>query len=100
MNIRLLPPAPVSDQTRVVNGRSYFAAPGSVIDVYDADAAMPEANSWIAVAPSGPTSARPVTTLGLYTASAGQCFFFDTTISKLVIYDGASWRDPVTGNAV
>jgi hypothetical protein len=99
MNIRLLPPVSVSEQTRVVNGRSYTAAPGSVIDVYDADAEQLEANGWIPIAPSGPTSARPTGTLGLYSAAAGQSFF-DTTIGKYIVSDGVSWRDPANGNAV
>jgi hypothetical protein len=87
MNIRLLPPVSVPAQTRVVNGRSYTAAPGSVIDVYDADAEQLQANGWIPVAPSGPTGARPSGTLGLYTAAAGSTFF-DMTLGKLIISDG------------
>jgi hypothetical protein len=62
MNIRLLPPVAATLQTRVFNGRSYSAAPGSVIDVLDADAQELEANGWVPVAPSGPTSARPTGT--------------------------------------
>jgi hypothetical protein len=96
MNIRLLPPVEVSEQTRVVNGRSYTAAPGNVIDVYDADAQVLEANGWLPVAPSGPASARPAGTLGLYSAAAGQQYF-DTTLGKLIFSDGQTWRDPATG---
>jgi hypothetical protein len=99
MNIRLLPPVAAALQTRVVNGRSYSAAPGGVVDVYDADAQELEANGWIAVAPSGPTSARPTGTLGQYTATPG-FLYYDTTISKLVIFDGANWRDPSNGSSV
>jgi hypothetical protein len=99
MNIRLLPPVAVAAQTRIVNGRSYSSTPGNTLDVYDADAQELEANGWIAVAPSGPTSARPTGTLGQYTATPG-FLYYDTTISKLVISDGLTWRDPATGNAV
>jgi hypothetical protein len=99
MNIRLLPPVPVSKQTIAINGRGYSAAPGSVVDVLDVDAQELQANGWIPVAPSGPTSARPTGTLGLYSAAAGQTFY-DTTIGKLIISDGQSWRDPATGGAV
>jgi hypothetical protein len=99
MNIRLLPPVSASAQTRVVNGRSYTASPGSVVDVYDADAQELEANGWIPVAPSGPTSARPAGTLGQYTNLPGS-MFYDTTISKLIFSDGQAWRDPSNGNAV
>src|ERR1700751_821054 len=99
MNIRLVPPVSVSGQTRVVNGRTYSSTPGRVGDVFDADAEQLEANSWIPVAPSGPTSARPTGALGLYSAAAGQSYF-DTTLGKLIISDGQAWRDPATGNAV
>jgi hypothetical protein len=99
MNIRLLPPVSVSEQTLVIHGRSYSAAPGNFLDVLDADAQELEANGWIAIAPSGPSSARPVGTLGVFSASAGQSFF-DTTLGKLIISDGQTWRDPATGGAV
>jgi hypothetical protein len=99
MNIRLLPPVEVAEQTRVVNGRSYTAAPGSTLDVLDSDAQVLMANNWVFVAPSGPTSARPTGTLGLYSAAAAQTFF-DTTLGKLIVSDGQTWRDPSTGNAV
>ena len=99
MNIRLLPPVSASEQTRVINGRTYSTAPGNVIDVWDADAQQLQANGWIPVAPSGPTSARPTGALGLYSAAAGQSYF-DTTLGKLIISDGQNWRDPANGNAV
>jgi hypothetical protein len=70
MNIRLLPPTEAALQTCAFKGRSYSAAPGSVIDVYDADAATLQANGWIYVAPSGPTSSRPTGTLGPYSAAS------------------------------
>jgi hypothetical protein len=73
--------------------------PGSFLDVMDADAGVLQANGWIYVAPSGPTSARPVGRLGLYQSAPGSTFW-DTTIGKLIISDGQSWRDPVNGNAV
>jgi hypothetical protein len=99
MNIRLLPPIEPSHDAYVINGRSYSASPGSVLDVLDYDAAVLEANGWIHVAPSGPTSARPTGRLGLYSAAAGQSYF-DTTLGKLIISDGQNWRDPANGNAV
>jgi hypothetical protein len=99
MNIRLLPPISVPAQTRVVNGRTYSSTPGNVVDVLDADAQEPQANGWIPVAPSGPTSSRPVGTLGLYQSAPGSTFF-DTTLGKLIISDGATWRDVSNGNSV
>lgn len=99
MNIRLLPPVAVSEQTRVVNGRTYSSTPGNVVDVLDADAQELQANGWVWVSASGPTASRPSGTLGLYSAAAGQQYF-DTTLGKLIISDGQNWRDPSNGNAV
>jgi hypothetical protein len=99
MNIRLLPPTAAAYQTIAVKGPTYSAIPGTTIDVYDADAQALEANGWIHVAPSGPTSSRPTGTLGPYSAAAGQSHF-DTTLGKLIISDGQVWRDPATGSAV
>jgi hypothetical protein len=99
MNIRMLPPVNVAFQTRVVNNRTYSGTPGSAIDVPDFDASQLEANGWIRIAPSGPTSARPAGTLPPYPATS-ETWFFDETISKLIVYDGATWRDPATGSAV
>jgi hypothetical protein len=99
MNIRLLPPIEPSHDAYTINGRSYSASPGSVLDVLDYDAAILEANGWIRVAPSGPSSARPTGRLGLYQSAPGT-LFYDTTLSKLIVCDGQSWRDPATGSAV
>jgi hypothetical protein len=98
MNIRLLFGAS-AQATRVINGRSYTGAAGTVIDVYDADAQELEANGWIRIAPSGPTSARPNGgQLAFYNASPGATFY-DTTIGKYIIFDGQSWRD-TSGSSV
>jgi hypothetical protein len=71
-----------------------------LVDVYDADAEVLEANAWLRIAPSGPTSARPNGgALGFYNASPG-VMYYDTTLAKLIIFDGANWRDPVNGNSV
>jgi hypothetical protein len=99
MNIRMLPPIGAAYQTIAVKGRTYSSTPGNVVDVLDADAQVLQANGWLYVAPSGPTSARPVGTMGPYSAAAGQSFF-DTTLGKLIFSDGQSWRDPANGNAV
>jgi hypothetical protein len=99
MNIRLLPPAIASKQAITFNGRSYSSTPGNVVDIIDADALTLESNGWIPVAPSGSTAQRPVGVLGQYTATPG-FQYYDTTLSKLVIFDSANWRDPANGNAV
>jgi hypothetical protein len=98
MDWRML--GPVVAATTIANGRSYSGAPGEAYDVIDSDAAILGANGWTKVCPSGPTSARPPTAqLGGYWAARG-FKFFDTTINSLIVYDGAAWRDPVTGSFV
>ena len=96
---RLLPPVAAAQQTRVVNGRFYSSTPGNVVDVPDFDASMLEANGWIFVALSGTTAQRPTGTLAPYPATAGLAFY-DTTIGKLIKFDGATWRDPANGSSV
>jgi hypothetical protein len=99
---RMLPPTSVSQQTRVVNGRSYSGAPGAAIDIVDCDAEVLSSNGWTKVSLSGPTSARPSPNQGVsppYLASPG-FHYFDTSLGEVVVYDGAAWRNPVNGNAV
>jgi hypothetical protein len=70
--------------------------------VPDFDGRLLAANGWIQVAPSGTTGQRPTTNPNLsapYTTAPG-FKFFDTTLSKLIFWDGAIWRDPATGAAV
>jgi hypothetical protein len=99
---RMLPPIATSQQSRSVNGRTYSATPGSAIDIVDFDADQLSANGWVKVALSGPTAARPSPNLNgspPYLAAAG-FHFFDVSLAKVVVFDGANWRDPATGNAV
>jgi hypothetical protein len=86
-----------------VSGRVYPAvSPGTMIDVPDFDAAGLCGNGYTRIAISGPTSARPSTnpnTTPPYVAAPG-VQFVDTTIGKLIVFDGAVWRDPISGSAV
>jgi hypothetical protein len=93
MNWRMLGPVSVAQQTRTVSGRTYSAPAGTALDIPDYDARTLQANGWVFVAPSGPTSARPVGALGQYPAIAG-CEFFDTSLGYVIRYDGATWRSP------
>ena len=99
MNIRMLCTSNVAHQVRVINGRQYSGVAGQEFDIIDADAAILSANGWTWVAPSGPTTARPTGTLGVYQATHG-FKFFDTTLNKLIVFAAAAWRDPSTGAAV
>jgi hypothetical protein len=99
---RMLPPNSVSIQTRITNGRTYSASPGAAIDVVDCDAEVLSANGWIKVAMSGTTAARPSSNLNgtpPYLATAG-FHYFDSTVGKVIVFDGQTWRDPATGNSV
>jgi hypothetical protein len=99
---RMLPPPAVGQQTVTTNGRTYTAAPGAVVDVVDFDAAVLGANGWTKVALSGPTTSRPSPNPNAgppYSATRG-LHFYDTTISKWIIFDGQTWRSPVDGSSV
>lgn len=97
MKHRMLPPVDIRYQVLTVNGRTYTGSSGTIVDVVGFDADMLSANGWIYVCSSGDTSERPTGTLGIYNANAGSKYF-DTTLDKLIVSDGANWRDPATGD--
>ncbi len=84
------------------NLRSYSAAAGGFIDAIGdpngGDAASLVSQGFIPICASGTTAQRP--TFATTTVGVGPrgVFYLDTTISKIVVWDGVSWRDPVTGN--
>jgi hypothetical protein len=99
INYRMLPPVAVAYQSRTVNGRSYTGAPGTAQDVPICDGQMLQANGWIFVAISGPTSTRPTPTLSGKTGAEGAQAgpgdrYYDTTLSELIVCDGQTWRSP------
>ena len=96
---RMLPPTDPKFQTMTANGRPYVGVPGAALDVPDFDADVLGANGWVKVAPSGPTSARPVGSAGFYQALAGK-HYYDTTLAALIVFDGQTWRSPVNGSSV
>jgi hypothetical protein len=96
---RLLPPSNVAEQMITVNGRAYTGTPGDTFDIADFDAGPLAANGWIDCGLSGPTSARPSSTVGPNALFAGMRFI-DTTINKSIVFDGLMWRDVLTGDAV
>ena len=96
---RMTPNGGTLGRTFVVNGRSYSSVGGVFIDAPPQDASELEANGWVRAGGRdcvgvGTTTARPVT--GLYNGAS----YIDTTLGYVVIHDGASWRNPVTGAAV
>ena len=75
---------------------------GSYLDVPDLDAQWLAASGWTRFAISGPTTARPAMNAAVnppYVALPG-LQFLDTTLSKSIVFDGATWRDPTTGNSI
>ena len=103
MNIRMMPPASPAQYsltgTMTVNGRSYFAAQGSTLDVPDFDANILEANGWLRLAPVGPTTSRPpADTLANFEQSIGAGYrFIDTTLGAAIVFTGQGWVNAVTG---
>jgi len=87
-----------------IPGRTYTAAPGQVLDVPDFDAHLLRARGWIAgcfglparVQGGGPTAQRRRGLLPPWV----KCHYFDTILGMLVVWDGAAWRDPGSGNSV
>jgi hypothetical protein len=89
-----MPPGNGKSNTAVVNGRTYTCALGATLDVVDFDAfALMSAAGWVQVAPVGTTAQRP-------SKPGIQTWYHDTTLGRLIIYEGAVWRDPATGSAV
>ncbi len=93
MTIRMHPSPLVVYQALTANGRAYSGTPGTTQDVLDADAAILEANGWARAFEVGPTAQRPV-------APTRGRFFHDTTVAAVIIYDGATWRNAITGASV
>lgn len=108
MTQRLMPPIASTNVTGLTvnpftqGGLNYSCTAGSTIDVredggnveggYYPHAQTLISNGWIPCSTSGvgPTSQRPPS------QSAGSTYI-DTTLSKVIIFDGKTWRDPVTG---
>ena len=69
-----------------------------VLDVPLGDALVLDANGWVLVnrAGSGPSAERPANPM----VASIYARYFDTDLGKLVVWDGANWRDPGTGNVV
>ncbi len=102
MSQRLLPPLNLAHQTMVVHGRTYSAAPGGCVDAPDQDAMHLAANGWLiptTVQGSGATTQRP-TNLGNGARISAGYTWMDTTVGAVIVYDGATWRNPASGAAV
>lgn len=90
--LRLMPPSSGFGNPISVNGRLYSCSANATIDVPDFDAAVMQANGWTATAAggSGATATRP-------TNPKLNMQFHDTTLGKIIIWDGKNWRDYSSG---
>jgi hypothetical protein len=91
-NYRLFP-ANGAAKTTVANGRAYTCAANGFVDAPDGDAFILTANAWVQVAQVGSTAQRT-------TNPARSHKFLDTTLNKIVIFNGSNWADPATGASV
>lgn len=91
-----LTPSPIT----CASGRKYSGIPGSVIDVPLGDAEnMGGPAGWMRFpGMSGPTSGRPKPNDPDTNAAVVATYYVDTTIGKVVMFDGATWRDVITGS--
>jgi hypothetical protein len=96
---RLFPPFNTNSSAIIVNGRTYNPSLGTAIDAPDFDSQPLQANNWTYVAVSGSTASRPSGSLGAAPAARGG-HYFDITLGYVIVYDGATWRNPANGNAV
>lgn len=93
-NARVLPPNTGRCSTPV-NGRTYTTTNGAYLDVPDFDAAVLVANGWHLVAAGGvaTTTNRPAN-------PPKGTRMLDTTLGIEIVWDGAAWRNKITGAAV
>jgi hypothetical protein len=78
--------------------RSYSATSGGFIDALDdpsGDAASLTSQGFVTVGGSGTTAQRPT---GAGFLKPG-FVYVDTTLSLVVVWDGANWRNPVTAGS-
>ncbi len=96
--IRMLPPAGSASPVSIF-GRTYTPVAGAFIDAPVGDSGILSCNGWLAVCMSGPTSARPLATDGDHALVTGKPFL-DTSLGKVIHYNGTAWIDSTTGGAV
>lgn len=83
--------APDSASAITVNGRTFDPA-GGVQDVFEHDSMALQANGWASLGMVGTTAQRPTSALGTHPLVLGTRFY-DTTVSKTLLWNGAVWKD-------
>jgi len=99
MVCRVFPPTQREWQARFIDGRLFNAKPGQFLDVTETEALRATHFGWTLVGPVGPTSARPKSKIDGLDLPPGSTFL-DLTLGKTVVWDGETFRDPATAEAV
>lgn len=94
-NLRVMPPG-AGPTTIQVNGRTYTVANGSTQDVPYCDAIEMTASGWVTPAFDGGVGATALRPAAPYRGM----LFQDTTVGAVIQWDGATWRNPMTGASV
>lgn len=73
----------------------YKPGKGTTLDVFDdtAEYQTLTSNGWLRLAPVGTTAQRP-------TSVHAPSLYIDTTLGYMIVFDGISWVNPVSGAAV
>ena len=97
------PPKTSGVNPLVVNGRTYSANAGDVVDAEEMDAVTLRENRWVQLGMVGTTAQRPAPSDPDYLNWLQRGFvFIDTTLAVAIVWDsiGKTWRDFVTGAVV
>ena len=93
-NFRMLA-RPGASQPLTIYGQTYTPVAGTVYDVDGGTANYLGSNHWAKVIEVGPTASRPPRIEMIFPH-----LYLDTDLGLVIAWDGAVWRDPVTGNLV
>jgi hypothetical protein len=74
-----------------IDQRPYIAVAGTIVQALNDDAIQIAPYGWILLPTFGTTAQRPTSQLSPGT------FYVDTTLSITVVWDGANWRNVITG---
>ena len=97
--IRLISPATATPAVAPW-GTTYPGTPGTILDCHHEQAGYLANVGWRALGQTGPTSARPpASDLAPFSAKPG-AFYFDTSLSAWITFDGVTWRSTTTGAQV
>ena len=99
MTMRFLSPATGAASRTGPDGATWNMSPGRVLDFDPNMADLMRQYGWHPIGFSGGTTDRPAAsdTGPNYVKRGTQ--FFDISVGKILIFDGATWRDPATGAA-